>query len=171
MATRAGPAVLPAAGLSPALHHGAFGVSSGSFSCCTHRGPWTGCICRNPTALTCTDRTFPFFPSTPWCCLLTGHQAAHAGRQGVISAAVLLPPALVAGTALATRLLPPGHLYSGSSRGPMPVFSPNSVPVVAMSSVPELAMPEFWGLQSTDRMRGFAVPSQPMQAIIFCILG
>lgn len=53
----------------------------------------------------------------------------------------------------------------------MPVFSPNSVPVVAMSSVPELAMPEFWGLQSTDRMRGFAVPSQPMQAIIFCILG
>lgn len=91
------PAVLPAAGVSPAPRHGAFGVSSGSFSCCTHGGPWTGCICRNPTAPTCTDRTFPFFPSTPWCCLLTGHQAAREGRQGVISAAVLLPPARVVG--------------------------------------------------------------------------
>lgn len=93
------------------------------------------------------------------------------GGRGLFLLLSCFPLALVAGTALATRLLPPGHLYSGSSRGPMPVFSPNSVPVVAMSSVPELAMPEFWGLQSTDRMRGFAVPSQPMQAIIFCILG
>lgn len=30
-------------------------------------------------------------PPPPWCCLLTGHQAAREGRQGIISVAVLLP--------------------------------------------------------------------------------
>lgn len=129
---------LPAAGASPAPRHGAFGGSSGSFSCCTRGGPCTGCICRNPTASTCTDRTFSFFPSTPWRCLLTGHQAAREGRQGVISAAIPLhpPPSPVVGqmqrTASAKRLLPRWTAYLViQARGTTPVLRPNSVPVTA----------------------------------------
>lgn len=57
-----GPSPALATGASPTPQCGAFRGSHGSFSCCTCGVPQTGCICRNPTASTCTDP----FPSTPW---------------------------------------------------------------------------------------------------------
>lgn len=72
----------PAAGASLTLHRGAFGASRGSFSCCTCGGPQTGCICRNPTASTCTDRSFSLFPSTPQCCLQQVTERHVKGGRG-----------------------------------------------------------------------------------------
>lgn len=77
------------------------------------------------------------------------------------------------GTSSAKRLLPPWHFFSGSRRGTMPVLRFNSVSAAAL----ELAIPEFWGLpfcllpQSTDRMRGFVIPSQPCASHYLLHLG
>lgn len=109
----------PAAGASLTLHRGASGGSCGSFSCCTCGGPQTGCICRNPTASTCTDRSFSFFPSTPQRCLQQVTQRHVKGGRGLLPRPSCHPQAQRQCRRLhsISQEVPttPGHGFSGSS--------------------------------------------------------